>query len=115
MSGRGDERGDRECHPALPATVRAAGRPRHRLPLGRPGSVRATAHLSAINQHAGPKPWKLTFSFGRALQDEALSAWGGWPENVVAGQHAFRHRARCDSSAALGLYVPSMEAQPAVA
>jgi fructose-bisphosphate aldolase class I len=75
----------------------------------------ATAHLSAINQQAGPKPWKLTFSFGRALQDEALSAWGGWLENVGAGQRAFRHRARCVSSAAAGLYVPGMEAQPAVA
>jgi fructose-bisphosphate aldolase class I len=77
--------------------------------------LEATAHLSAINQQPGPKPWKLTFSFGRALQDEALCAWGGWPENAAAGQRAFRHRVRCVSSAAAGLYFPGMEEHPAVA
>jgi fructose-bisphosphate aldolase class I len=75
----------------------------------------ATARLSAINQQPGPKPWKLTFSFGRALQDEALGAWGGWPENVTAGQLAFQHRAKCASLAAAGLYLPEMEEQSAVA
>jgi fructose-bisphosphate aldolase class I len=74
----------------------------------------ATARLSAINQQAGSKPWKLTFSFGRALQDEALGAWGGWPEHVTAGQLAFLHRVKCVSLAAAGLYLPAME-QPAVA
>jgi fructose-bisphosphate aldolase class I len=75
----------------------------------------ATAHLNAIAQETGPKPWQLTFSFGRALQDEALRAWGGWPENVGAGQLAFLHRARCLSSAAAGSYSAAMEEQPAVA
>ena len=37
----------------------------------------ATMHLNAINQLDGPKPWKLGFSYGRALQDEALQAWHG--------------------------------------
>jgi fructose-bisphosphate aldolase class I len=77
--------------------------------------LEATAHLSAINQQPGPKPWNLTFSFGRALQDEALCAWGGWPENAAAGQRAFRHRVRCVSSAAAGLYFHGMEEHPAVA
>jgi fructose-bisphosphate aldolase class I len=77
--------------------------------------LEATAHLSAINQQPGSKPWKLTFSFGRALQDEALSAWGGWPENAAAGQRAFRHRVGCVSSAAAGRYFPGMEEHPAVA
>ena len=75
----------------------------------------ATAHLNAIAEQAGPKPWQLTFSFGRALQDEALRAWGGWPENVGAGQLAFLHRARCVSSAAAGSYSTAMEEQSAVA
>jgi fructose-bisphosphate aldolase, class I len=75
----------------------------------------ATARLSAINQQPGPKPWQLTFSFGRALQDEALGAWGGWPENVTRGQQAFLHRAKCVSLAAAGLYLPAMEEQTAVA
>ena len=53
------------------------------------GSPRtATKHLNAINQHAGPKPWKLSFSYGRALQDEALKAWS-WkrrkPQSRPAG------------------------------
>jgi fructose-bisphosphate aldolase, class I len=77
--------------------------------------LEATARLSAINQQPGSKPWKLTFSFGRALQDEALGAWGGWPENVTAGQLAFLHRVKCVSLAAAGLYLPAMEEQPAVA
>jgi fructose-bisphosphate aldolase, class I len=71
----------------------------------------ATMHLHEINQLEGPKPWKLSFSFGRALQDEALKAWHGKSENVEAGQRAFYHRARCNSAAALGRYSPSMESE----
>jgi len=76
--------------------------------------LQATAHLSAINQLEAPKPWKLTFSYGRALQDEALKAWRGRTENVGAGQRAFYHRASCESAAALGAYVTSMETESAV-
>jgi fructose-bisphosphate aldolase class I len=75
----------------------------------------ATAHLSAINELEAPKPWTLSFSYGRALQDEALQAWHGRPENLEAGQRAFYHRARCDSAAALGRYTPSMETESVVA
>ena len=71
--------------------------------------VAATRHLNAINQLASPRPWKLTFSYGRALQDEALAAWHGTKENIETGQHAFYHRARCDSAAALGRYVEELE------
>jgi fructose-bisphosphate aldolase class I len=73
--------------------------------------VAATMHLNAINQLEGPKPWKLSFSYGRALQDEALKAWHGKPENVKAGQWAFHHRAKCDSAATLGKYTPAMEGE----
>src|SRR5690606_11958820 len=59
----------------------------------------ATAHLSAMNA-AGPLPWNLTFSYGRALQASALSAWGGNPANVAAAQRAFAHRARMNGLAA---------------
>jgi fructose-bisphosphate aldolase class I len=75
----------------------------------------ATAHLSAINQSERPKPWKLSFSYGRALQDEALRAWHGKNENLKAGQQAFYHRAKCDSAAALGKYTEAMEGQSAAA
>jgi fructose-bisphosphate aldolase, class I len=75
----------------------------------------ATAHLSAINQLEEPRPWTLSFSYGRALQDEALSAWRGKNENLKAGQRAFYHRAKCNSAAALGKYTESMENEPAAA
>src|SRR5262249_12226614 len=61
----------------------------------------ATENLSLINQIGGA-PWKLTFSYGRALQAAALKAWAGKSDNVAAGQHAFTHRARMNSLAALG-------------
>jgi fructose-bisphosphate aldolase, class I len=70
----------------------------------------ATAHLNAINRLPGPKPWKLSFSYGRALQDAALEAWHGRDENVKAGQQAFYHRARCNSAATRGQYTDQMEA-----
>ena len=61
----------------------------------------ATAHLSAMNAMYD-LPWKLTFSYGRALQAACLSAWGGKKENVPSGQMAFTHRARMNSLASLG-------------
>jgi fructose-bisphosphate aldolase, class I len=70
----------------------------------------ATQHLNAINRQLPAAPWKLSFSFGRALQDEALAAWKGRPENVEAAQHAFVHRARCCSAAARGEYEEASEA-----
>ena len=70
----------------------------------------ATAHLNAINRLPGPKPWKLSFSYGRALQDAALEAWHGRDENVKAGQQAFYHRARCNGAATRGEYTDQMEA-----
>ncbi|MBB4006665.1 class I fructose-bisphosphate aldolase [Allorhizobium taibaishanense] len=68
----------------------------------------ATAHLSAMN--AGyDLPWALTYSYGRALQDSALKAWGGRSENVAAGQRAFTHRARMNSLAATGTWKQDLE------
>jgi fructose-bisphosphate aldolase class I len=69
----------------------------------------ATRHLNAINQLEGRKPWKLSFSFGRALQDEALDAWRGKRSNLETGQQLFYHRAQCQSAAALGTYTNAME------
>lgn len=68
----------------------------------------ATAHLSAMNA-MGPLPWKLTFSYGRALQASALKAWGGKQENVAAGQRAFNHRARMNGLAAIGTWEEGLE------
>jgi fructose-bisphosphate aldolase class I len=63
----------------------------------------ATEHLSLMNA-AGPLPWRLTFSYGRALQAAAIKAWGGKPENVGAAQRAFLHRARMNGLAATGAW-----------
>jgi fructose-bisphosphate aldolase class I len=71
--------------------------------------VTATQNLNAINRLREAEPWKLSFSYGRALQDEALEAWHGNNQNVQSGQEAFRHRARCVSAAALGKYSRAME------
>jgi len=68
----------------------------------------ATAHLSLMNQ-LGPLPWKLSFSYGRALQAAALKAWGGKSENMAAGQRAFSHRARMNGAATLGKWSEQME------
>ena len=70
----------------------------------------ATAHLNAINQLPSPKPWKISFSYGRALQDPALEAWHGKAENIQAGQQALYHRAKCNSAANFGKYAEEMEA-----
>jgi fructose-bisphosphate aldolase class I len=68
----------------------------------------ATAHLNAMNA-LGHHPWELSFSYGRALQDEALKAWKGEKANVAAGQRAFVHRAKCVSAARFGTYSTKME------
>jgi fructose-bisphosphate aldolase class I len=64
----------------------------------------ATLHLNAINKVAGGLPWKLSFSYGRALQAAPLGAWKGAAGNVAAGQAALIERARANSAAALGQY-----------
>jgi fructose-bisphosphate aldolase, class I len=69
----------------------------------------ATVHLNAINRLPGPKPWTITFSYGRALQDPALEAWHGLDENLKAGQQALYHRARCNGAASTGTYTDEME------
>jgi fructose-bisphosphate aldolase, class I len=75
----------------------------------------ATAHLNAINRLPGPKPWKISFSYGRALQDPALEAWHGRDENLQAGQQALYRRARCNGAASVGKYTDEMEeASPSV-
>ena len=70
----------------------------------------ATAHLNAINRLPGPKPWKISFSYGRALQDPALEAWHGRDENLAAGQQALYRRASLNGAASVGKYRDEMEA-----
>jgi fructose-bisphosphate aldolase class I len=75
---------------------------------GGQGDIDATARLNAISQ-AGGMPWKLTFSYGRALQDAAMKTWAGASANVPAAQAALENRARCNSLAARGKYSAGAE------
>jgi fructose-bisphosphate aldolase class I len=71
----------------------------------------ATVHLDAINRLPGPRPWKVSFSYGRALQDPALQAWRGRQENLKAAQEVLARRARWNGAASLGRYSEEMEAR----
>ncbi|MEL0105929.1 MAG: class I fructose-bisphosphate aldolase [Rhodospirillaceae bacterium] len=62
----------------------------------------ATAHLNAMNANFASQPWKLSFSYGRALQQSALQAWKGKPDNVAAAQQAYMDRAKQNSLACAG-------------
>lgn len=65
----------------------------------------ATLNLNEINKFEGlTKPWKLSFSYGRALQHTCLKEWQGKPENVEAAQKALIKRAQLNHFAALGQY-----------
>jgi fructose-bisphosphate aldolase class I len=68
----------------------------------------ATAHLDAMNRIGG-FPWKMTFSYGRALQAAPQKAWSGKTENVIAAQKAFSHRARMNGLASKGEWAVSLE------
>jgi len=66
----------------------------------------ATLNLNAINNvTAFPKPWVLSFSFGRALQDSTLKSWGGKKEHVEKSKEVFHERAKSCSLAQLGRYI----------
>jgi fructose-bisphosphate aldolase class I len=92
------------------ATVTALQRS---VPVAMPGIVflsggqtelDATANLNAINKVSGKKPWRLTFSYGRALQASVLKQWGGKEENIKAAQQVLIHRAKMNGLAAEGKY-----------
>jgi fructose-bisphosphate aldolase class I len=57
----------------------------------------------------GGLPWRLTFSYGRALQAAPQKAWAGKTENVAAAQRAFAHRARMNGLAARGQWTAEAE------
>lgn len=98
------------------ATVRTL---RRTIPSAVPGIVflsggqsseLATAHLNAMNK-LGPHPWELSYSYGRALQEPALTIWHGEDANVGAAQAAFYHRSKCNSAARTGSYTAELEHQ----
>ncbi|MAA92271.1 MAG: fructose-bisphosphate aldolase class I [Gammaproteobacteria bacterium] len=70
--------------------------------------IESTEHLDMMNKIGG-FPWKLSFSYGRALQQSALNAWLGKAENKVAAQAAFAHRAEMNKLASLGQWSADLE------
>jgi fructose-bisphosphate aldolase class I len=64
----------------------------------------ATLHLNAMNKMAEDLPWRLSFSYGRALQAAPLKAWSGKAENLSAAQAALLERAKANGLASLGQY-----------
>lgn len=76
---------------------------------GGQSAVITTAHLNEINTRVCGAPWKISFSYGRALQDLALATWLGNKNSGRAAQQAYYHRARCNAAASLGRYTEAME------
>ena len=77
---------------------------------GGQGDVEATENLQAINEAVGANPpWRLTYSYGRALQAPSLKAWSGQDANVNAAQRELALRASCNGAASDGTYSASME------
>ncbi len=76
---------------------------------GGQGDVEATAHLDAMNK-MGEMPWPLSFSYGRALQAQALAKWAEDPKgNREAAQAILLHRSRMNGLASLGEWSEAAE------
>ena len=61
----------------------------------------ATKHLNAINKFKDV-PWRVTFSYGRGLQNEALKTWSGNSEKVAEAQKVLYKRAEENGLASKG-------------
>ncbi|KAL5974571.1 Fructose-bisphosphate aldolase 1 [Asimina triloba] len=85
----------RTVPPAVPAIVFLSG--------GQ-SEEEATINLNAMNKLPGKKPWSLSFSFGRALQQSTLKTWAGKEENIQKAQAVFLSRCKANSEATLGTY-----------
>ena len=76
---------------------------------GQPADL-ASARLNAIHvRYKGKLPWVVSFSYSRAVQQPCLELWAGKDANVAAAQKALYHRAKCNSAARRGEYIPAME------
>ena len=79
---------------------------------GGQGPEEATANLNAMNRMFPDELWEISFSYGRALQQPALAAWLGKPENGTAMQQALLKRAMLNGAARYGKYTAEMEKAP---
>ncbi|MFM1895437.1 MAG: hypothetical protein RLZZ385_511 [Pseudomonadota bacterium] len=94
----------RVLHRTVPAAV-----PSINFLSGGQSSQEATENLNAINQQTARADWRLSISYGRALQEEALKAWQGKADNTVAAQQALVKRARLNHLAMAGEYKKDLE------
>ncbi len=76
---------------------------------GEQASERLDAMHRSTASQGSRRPWPLSFSFGRALQEPALTIWAGADANRGAAQEALLHRARCNGAAVRGAYDAAME------
>ena len=72
-------------------------------------SINATMILNEVNKLVGNAPWKLSFSYGRALQEHALKVWAGENKNKILTQKTFLHRAKMNSLACFGKWEKNLE------
>ncbi len=81
---------------------------------GGQSAEQAAAHLNAMNKQFGKQcPWRVTFSYARAIQQPALEYWGGDSSRVAEAQQRLLHRAKCNSAASQGEYSSQMEQEKA--
>ena len=69
----------------------------------------SSIYLNEINKIDRKGPWRLTFSFSRALQSSCIKKWAGKPENLEAAQKQLLARAQANSEASKGEYVPGSQ------
>jgi fructose-bisphosphate aldolase, class I len=75
----------------------------------------ASAHLNAMNAKYGARcPWRVTFSYARAIQQSALECWAGNDANIQEAQRILCRRASLNSAASSGQYTPDLEQTPAL-
>jgi fructose-bisphosphate aldolase class I len=81
---------------------------------GGQSNERSTAHLNTMNaKYSAQCPWRVTFSYARAIQQPALEHWRGNDANLSVAQQHLYHRAKLNGAASLGQYTPEMEKEPA--
>ena len=69
---------------------------------------RSTENLNAIAK-LGEQPWRITFSYSRAIEEPVLMAWQGKPENIAEAQRTLLHVCKMNSLASQGKYDPSQD------
>ena len=78
---------------------------------GGQSNEKATLHLNEMNKSFKKQPWKISFSYGRALQQPSILSWKGDINNVKKSQDALFKRSKLNSSATSGIYSPNDEQQ----